>query len=271
MLSGIEQVAWIDVDDTVKAMHGYHQQGVAYGYSKVKGLNAQLALLSTPLAAPVIAGVRLRKGNVASAHGAPKLDPPGRVRLAVRILGVLHPERAERQQALGRIRRSSEAGVSRPDVRVVLAGTLEDGPVTHAQAQTAAAITTPRHRAGGQVPAPADLRTGFGDENGHLRAAALPPAVAMARAELAPHPGAVAGRNRARAPPQHQVMSVDEVDVGTELHANLRQELAQQPRTRGRRRRHGRCGMRAHRVTSRPVNQPAASNVARASSTLRWE
>ena len=73
MLSGIEQVAWIDVDDTVKAMHGYHQQGVAYGYSKVKGLNAQLAVLSTPLAAPVIAGVRLRKGNVASAHGAPKL------------------------------------------------------------------------------------------------------------------------------------------------------------------------------------------------------
>ena len=73
VLTGIEQVAWIDVDDTIKQMHGYHQQGVAYGYSKVKGLNAQLAVLSTPLAAPVVAGVRLRKGNVASAHGAPKL------------------------------------------------------------------------------------------------------------------------------------------------------------------------------------------------------
>src|SRR5450830_1830356 len=73
VLTGIEQVAWIDVDDTIKQMHGYHQQGVAYGYSKVKGLNAQLAVLSTPLAAPVAAGVRLRKGNVASAHGAPKL------------------------------------------------------------------------------------------------------------------------------------------------------------------------------------------------------
>ena len=73
VLAGVGQVAWIDVDDTIKAMHGYAQQGVAYGYSGVKGLNAQLAVLSTPLAAPVVAGVRLRKGNVASAHGAPKL------------------------------------------------------------------------------------------------------------------------------------------------------------------------------------------------------
>jgi hypothetical protein len=73
VLAGVEQVAWIDVDDTIKAMHGYAQQGVAYGYSGVKGLNAQLAVLSTPLAAPVIAGVRLRKGNVACAHGAPRL------------------------------------------------------------------------------------------------------------------------------------------------------------------------------------------------------
>ena len=73
VLAGVAQVAWIDVDDTVKAMHGYHQQGVAYGYSGVKGLNAQLAVLSTPISAPVIAGVRLRKGNVASAHGAPRL------------------------------------------------------------------------------------------------------------------------------------------------------------------------------------------------------
>ena len=73
VLAGVAQVAWVDLDDTIKAMHGYHQQGVAYGYSKVKGLNAQLAVLSSPLAAPVVAGVRLRKGNVASAHGAGKL------------------------------------------------------------------------------------------------------------------------------------------------------------------------------------------------------
>jgi hypothetical protein len=39
----------------------------------VRGLNAQLATLSTPTAAPVIVGSRLRRGAAASAHGAPRL------------------------------------------------------------------------------------------------------------------------------------------------------------------------------------------------------
>jgi len=39
----------------------------------VKGLNALLATVSTPLAAPVIAACRLRKGSVNSAHGASRL------------------------------------------------------------------------------------------------------------------------------------------------------------------------------------------------------
>lgn len=73
VLAGVGQVAWIDVDDAIKAMHGCQQQAAAYGYSKVKGLNARLAVLSTPVAAPVLAGVRSRKGNVASAHGAIRL------------------------------------------------------------------------------------------------------------------------------------------------------------------------------------------------------
>lgn len=46
---------------------------MAYGYNKTKGLNAQLATISTPLAAPVIAATRLRKGNVSSPHGAASL------------------------------------------------------------------------------------------------------------------------------------------------------------------------------------------------------
>ncbi len=54
-------------------MHGYAKQGAAYGYSKVRGLNAQLAVLSTPIAAPVIARARLRRGNVASATGAGRM------------------------------------------------------------------------------------------------------------------------------------------------------------------------------------------------------
>src|SRR5665647_1043162 len=207
--------------------------------------------------------------DVFRAVRASEIDPPGRVGVAVQVpYGVFGPERAERQQALRGIRGSEEARACYPGVLVTLARALEDGPVTHTEPQPAGAVAAPGHLAGGQVPAPADLRTRVGDEIGHPRAASRPPAVAVARAELAPHRGAVAGRNRTRAPAQHQVVSVDEVDVGAELHANLRQELAQQPRTRERRRR---CGTHAHSVTSLPVNQPAASNVARASSTLRWE
>ena len=55
ILAGADQWVYLDVDDTIRETHGYHKQGAAYGYSKVKGLNAQLAILSTPLAAPVIA------------------------------------------------------------------------------------------------------------------------------------------------------------------------------------------------------------------------
>jgi len=68
-----EGLALIDVDDTIREVHGYAKQGAAYGYSKVRGLNAQLAVLSTPLAAPVILGARLRRGNVASAAGAGRM------------------------------------------------------------------------------------------------------------------------------------------------------------------------------------------------------
>src|SRR4051794_27786582 len=50
--------------------HGYHKQGVDYGYSKVKGLNALLAIVSTPVAAPVIAATRWRTGSTNSARGA---------------------------------------------------------------------------------------------------------------------------------------------------------------------------------------------------------
>ncbi len=73
LLGGAGQVAYVDIDDTIRATHGYAKQGVGYGYSKVKGLNVQVATVSTPRAAPVIVGTRLRKGNAASAHGGPRL------------------------------------------------------------------------------------------------------------------------------------------------------------------------------------------------------
>jgi len=66
-------LAFIDVDDTIGEVYGYHKQGAAYGYSGVRGLNAQIAAVSTPLTAPVIARARLRRGNVASAKGAGRL------------------------------------------------------------------------------------------------------------------------------------------------------------------------------------------------------
>lgn len=65
--------ATIDVDDTVREVHGYAKQGAAFGYTKQRGLNIQLATISTPLAAPVIARARLRSGNTASAKGAGRL------------------------------------------------------------------------------------------------------------------------------------------------------------------------------------------------------
>jgi hypothetical protein len=73
LLPGVGQIAYVDVDDTVREVHGYAKQGVGFGYSGVKGLNALLATVSTPSAAPVIAATRLRKGSVNSARGAARL------------------------------------------------------------------------------------------------------------------------------------------------------------------------------------------------------
>ena len=73
LLSGADQIALVDLDDTVKATYGYAKQGAGYGYSKVKGLNALIATISTPTSAPVIAATRLRKGSTNSARGAARL------------------------------------------------------------------------------------------------------------------------------------------------------------------------------------------------------
>lgn len=68
-----EDIAFVDVDDTIREVHGYAKQAAAYGYSGVRGLNVQLATLSTDVAAPVIVRARLRRGNVASHTGAGQL------------------------------------------------------------------------------------------------------------------------------------------------------------------------------------------------------
>lgn len=73
LLPGAHQMTYVDVDDTVRATHGYAKQGSGFGYTGVRGLNVLLGVVSTPLAAPVIAGTRLRKGSANSARGAARL------------------------------------------------------------------------------------------------------------------------------------------------------------------------------------------------------
>ena len=70
LLPGADQGVYVDIDDTIKATHGYAKQGAGYGYTGVKGLNALLAIVSTPLSSPVVAGTRLRRGGTNSARGA---------------------------------------------------------------------------------------------------------------------------------------------------------------------------------------------------------
>jgi len=73
LLPGAGELAYVDVDDTVRQTFGYAKQGAGRGYTGVKGLNALLAVISTPTSAPVIAAARLRKGSTNSAKGAHRL------------------------------------------------------------------------------------------------------------------------------------------------------------------------------------------------------
>ena len=73
VLPDADQLVFVDLDDTVRQTYGYAKQGAGRGYTGIKGLNALLAVVSTPLSAPVIAAARLRKGSTNSARGAAKL------------------------------------------------------------------------------------------------------------------------------------------------------------------------------------------------------
>jgi hypothetical protein len=80
LLPGGETLAFVDIDSMQKRVYGYQKQGARFGHTKiqgksllVRGLNALAAVISTPLAAPVIAATRLRGGNAASARGAASL------------------------------------------------------------------------------------------------------------------------------------------------------------------------------------------------------
>jgi hypothetical protein len=70
LLAGADQFAFLDLDSTIEQVYGYAKQGAEYGYTRVRGLHPLLATVSTPIAAPVIVGTRLRRGSAASARGA---------------------------------------------------------------------------------------------------------------------------------------------------------------------------------------------------------
>ena len=73
LLAGADELAFVDVDDTLKQTYGYTKQGAGRGYTGVKGLNALIATVSTRSAAPVIAAARLRRGSINSGKGSAKL------------------------------------------------------------------------------------------------------------------------------------------------------------------------------------------------------
>jgi len=80
LLPGADVLAFVDIDSTQKRVYGHKKEGARFGHTKiqgksvlVRGLNALIAAVSTPLAAPVIAATRLRGGNAPSARGAASL------------------------------------------------------------------------------------------------------------------------------------------------------------------------------------------------------
>jgi hypothetical protein len=80
LLPGKDVLAFVDIDSQQKRVYGHKKQGAGFGHTKiqgksllVRGLNALVATVSTPLGAPVIAATRLRGGTANSARGAASL------------------------------------------------------------------------------------------------------------------------------------------------------------------------------------------------------
>jgi len=76
-LAGIGEQAYVDVDSLLRPVFGHAKQGASFGHTKIagkqvlrRGLSPLATTISTPLAAPMIAGVRLRAGRAGSGKGA---------------------------------------------------------------------------------------------------------------------------------------------------------------------------------------------------------
>jgi len=79
VVTGVDEHALVDIDDTLIEVHGHAKGGSGYGYSGVRGLNALIATVTTSKAAPLIVAQRLRKGSCGSPRGAKRLVCAGEV------------------------------------------------------------------------------------------------------------------------------------------------------------------------------------------------
>lgn len=77
LLAGIGDQAFIDIDSLLRPVYGHAKQGASFGHTKIagkqvlrRGLSPLATTISTPHAAPVVAGIRLRAGKAGSGKGA---------------------------------------------------------------------------------------------------------------------------------------------------------------------------------------------------------
>jgi hypothetical protein len=77
LLPGADLLVYLDVDSSQKRIYGPAKQGAGFGHTKiqgksvlVRGLSPLIGAVSTPLAAPVVTGTRLRGGTANTARGA---------------------------------------------------------------------------------------------------------------------------------------------------------------------------------------------------------
>ncbi len=80
LLPGADERVFIDIDSLLRPVYGHAKQGASYGHTKIagkqilrKGLSPLATTISTPGAAPVIAGMRLRAGKTNSGKGAGRM------------------------------------------------------------------------------------------------------------------------------------------------------------------------------------------------------
>jgi hypothetical protein len=74
LLAGIAQSCFVDIDSLLRPVYGHAKQGASFGHTKIsgksvlrRGLSPLAVTISTPVAAPVVAGVRLRAGRAGPA------------------------------------------------------------------------------------------------------------------------------------------------------------------------------------------------------------